>query len=178
MKKIFILLLILIGFLLFIFLFRSEIYRITTKEELTDVQKKELYNLAVHAKNNGDLPISALLVNNNEIIGKGYNTIVSDSDICGHAEINALKDAMYKTGLNTFMKMDKSGMKIISTLEPCEMCKGVLLHYNIKDVQFIKEKSLFSNLYSNYSESRYQLNKKQISSPVLLDSLSRLHPDY
>jgi len=178
MKKILILFLILTGLLLFIFLFKSEIYRIAAKAELKDEQKNELYNLALQAKTNGDLPISSLLLNNNEIIGEGYNTVVRDSDICGHAEINALKDAISKTGLNEFMKSDRRGLKIISTLEPCEMCKGVLLYYNIRNVHFIKEKSLSVNLSSSYNELRYQLNKKHISSPGLLDSLSRLHPDY
>ncbi|MDO8549958.1 MAG: hypothetical protein Q7S39_07410, partial [Ignavibacteria bacterium] len=88
------------------------------------------------------------------------------------------KDAIKKTGLNAFMKLERSGLKIISTLEPCEMCKGVLLHYNIRNVHFIKEKSLTVSLSRSYNELRYQLNKKQILSPGLLDSLSKLHPDY
>src|SRR4030066_2391646 len=176
MKKILIPFLIITLLLLFIFLFKSEIYKISTKTELTDEQKNELYNLAVLAKTNGDLPISSLLLNNNKIIGKGYNTVVRDSDICGHAEINALKDAISKTGLNAFMKLERRKLKIISTLEPCEMCKGVLLHYNIRNVHFIKEKSLSIGLSSSYYEFRYQLNKKHISSPKLLDSLNKLHP--
>ena len=163
---------------LFIFLFKSEIYRISVKPELTDNQKTELYNLALRGKTNGDLPISSLLLNKKKIIGKGYNTVVRDSDICGHAEINAIKDAISKTGLNAFMKFDRSELKIISTLEPCEMCKGVLLHYNVRNVQFIKEKSLLTGLSGSYNEFRYQLNKKHISSPELLDSLHKLHPDY
>ncbi|OGU77467.1 MAG: hypothetical protein A2V93_00215 [Ignavibacteria bacterium RBG_16_34_14] len=178
MKKILIPFLIITLLLLFIFLFKSEIYKISTKTELTDEQKNELYNLAVLAKTNGDLPISSLLLNNNEIIGEGYNTVVRDSDICGHAEINALKNAISKTGLIAFTKLERSRIKIISTLEPCEMCKGVLLQYNIRNVQFLKEKSLSVNLSSSYNELRYQLNKKQISSPDLLNSLSKLHPDY
>ena len=178
MKKILILSLILAGLFLFIFLFKSEIYRISGKADLTDAQKKELYNLALRAKNYGDLPISSFLLYNNKIIGGGYNTVTKESDICGHAEINALRDAINKTGLSAFMKLDSNELKIISTLEPCEMCKGILLHYNIRDVQFIKDKSLFSNLNRNYNEFRYQLNKQQISSPGLLDSLSKLHPDY
>lgn len=76
------------------------------------------------------------------------------------------------------MKLDRSELKIISTLEPCEMCKGVLLHYNVKNVLFIKEKSLSTGLSNNYNEFRYQLNKKHISSPELLDSLNKLHRDY
>jgi len=163
---------------LFIFLFKSEIYRISVKPELTDNQKTELYNLALRAKTNGDLPISSLLLNKKNIIGEGYNTVARDSDICGHAEINALKDAINKTGLNAFMKLERTELKIISTLEPCEMCTGVLLHYNIRNVHFIKEKSLSIGLSSSYYEFRYQLNKKHISSPKLLDSLNKLHPDY
>ena len=178
MKKTFILIFIATALLLFIFLIKSEIFKIKSKTEITDKQKIELYDLALQAKENGDLPISALLLNSNEVIGKGFNTVVRDSDITGHAEINALRDAINKIGLDKFIKIDKSEMIIISTLEPCEMCKGVILHYKIKNIQFIKDKSLFSGLYGNYNEFRYQLNKQQISSPMLLDSLSKLHPDY
>lgn len=178
LKKIFVLFLTLTGMLLFIFLFKSEIYRISIRPELTESQKKELYNLALQAKTNGDLPISSLLLVKKKIIGEGYNTVVRDSDIYGHAEINAIKDAVSKIGLNAFMKMDRNELIIISTLEPCEMCKGVLLHYNVRNVHFIKEKSFSSGLINSYNEFRYQVNKKHISSPELLESLNKLHPDY
>lgn len=178
MKKIIIALLLLLILFLFIFFFKSEIYRLSTTAELTDMQKSELYKLALRAKNNGNLPISSLLLYNNEIIGEGYNTIAGDSDISGHAEINALKEAINKIGLNEFMKMERSRIKLVTTLEPCEMCKGVFLHYNIRNVHFIKEKSFSINISNSYNEIRYQLNKKQISSPGLLDSLSKLHSDY
>jgi len=178
LKNILALLIILTSLFLFIFLFKSEIYRISLNAEITEEEKNELYNLALQAKIYGDLPISSLLLNSNKIIGKGYNTVVRDSDICGHAEINALKDAISKTGLNAFMKLERTELKIISTLEPCEMCTGVLLHYNIRNVHFIKEKSLSIGLSSSYNEFCYQLNKKHISSPELLDSLNKLHPDY
>lgn len=146
--------------------------------ELTDKQKIELYHLALQAKKNGDLPITSLLLYNNKIIGEGYNTVVRDTNICGHAEINAIKDAISKISLNAFMKLERSKLKIISTLEPCEMCEGVLLHFNIRNVHFIKEKSLYANLGNSYNKLRYQLNKRHISSPMLFDSLSKLHPDY
>jgi len=178
MKKFLSLLLILCGLILLIIIFKPDIYRLKPASHLTITQKIVLLNHAKEAKLNGDLPISSLLIYNGKIIGQGFNTVERDSDLTGHAEINALRDAINKTSLDSFMKLDGNNLKIISTLEPCEMCKGVLLHYNIKNVEFLKDKSLYSDLYRNYNEFRYELNKKQISSSDLLDSLAILHPDY
>jgi tRNA(Arg) A34 adenosine deaminase TadA len=178
MKKILLFFAIFSLLLLFIFLFKSEIYIISGEAELTNEQQNELYNLALKAKDNGDLPISSLLIENNTIIGEGYNTVVSDSDICGHAEINALRNAINKIGINRFMELDKSKLSLISTLEPCEMCKGVLLYYDILNILFLKDKSLFTSLRYNYAEFLYHLTKRKISSTELLNSLYKLHPDY
>ena len=178
MKKILLFFAIFSLLLLFIFLFKSKIYIISGEAELTNEQQNELYNLALKAKDNGDLPISSLLIENNTIIGEGYNTVVSDSDICGHAEINALRNAINKIGINRFMELDKSKLSLISTLEPCEMCKGVLLYYDIRNIIFLKDKSLFTSLRSNYAEFLYHLTKRKISSTELLNSLYKLHPDY
>ena len=178
MKKILTILLILCGLILLIIIFKPDIYRLKPDARLTITQKIVLLNLAKEAKQNGDMPISSLLIYNSKIIGEGFNTVERDSALTGHAEINALRDAISKTGLKAFMNMDRTYLKIISTLEPCDMCKGVLLHYNIRDVEFLKDKSLSSDLYRNYNEFRYELNKTQFSSPDLLDSLATLHPDY
>ncbi len=178
MKKILLTLLILAGLFLIILLFQSEIYRITPKAQLTNEQENILYNLAQQAKANGDLPISAIILYNKTIIGKGYNTVLKDSNAVGHAEINALNDAIKNFGMIEFMKMNSDSLTLISTLEPCQMCKGAISNYNIKYVHFIKEKPISNSVSTRFKDFRYQLNKKQISSPELLDSLSKLHTDY
>ena len=178
MKKFLVFLLILTGLILLIIIFKPDIYRLKPGSRLTITQKIVLLNLAKEAKLNGDLPISTLLLYNGKILGEGFNTVERDSDLTGHAEINALRDAINQTSLDSFMKLDGNNLKVISTLEPCEMCKGILLHYNIRNVEFLKDKSLYSNLHRSYDEISYELNKKQISFPDLLDSLSVLHKDY
>ena len=179
MKKILPVLLIIIGLILIAaVLFDSEIYMITRKPPLAGEHKRVLYNLAREAEKNGDLPISSVLLKDYIIIGSGYNTVVSDSNLAGHAEINALNDAVKNIGYNEFMNLDRNSLILLSTLEPCEMCKGMLLHYNIKNVQFLKEKDLTSSIENHYEEFLYEVNKKQISEGGLLDSLKILHPDY
>src|SRR5690349_20542006 len=53
-------------------------------------------DLARYAENIGEVPIGAVLVANNEIIGKGYNCPISTNDPTAHAEIIALRDAAKK----------------------------------------------------------------------------------
>jgi tRNA(Arg) A34 adenosine deaminase TadA len=119
-----------------------------------------------------------VLINDYTIIGRGFNTVVKDSDITGHAEINAINDAIHNIGFDAFMSLNRDNLIVISTLEPCEMCSGTLKHYNIKYIQFIKEKSLSSSLGKLKKEFLFQLNKKQAAGKSFLDSLKSLHPDY
>jgi len=99
-----------------------------------------------------------------------------DSDILGHAEINALKDAVEQLDLVEII--NNNDIKLISTLEPCEMCKGVLINYGINNILFLKEKSLGLNLKNSYREFSYQIKKTKILSEDLLTKLNELHPHY
>ena len=71
------------------------------------------------ALSKGNLPSGAIVVLNDEIIGKGYRLSKLD-----HAEMTALREALAK---NKFAK----AMTIYTTLEPCIMCFGAILHTSI-----------------------------------------------
>jgi len=74
----------------------------------------------------GEVPVGAIVVYNNEIIGRGQNRVLRDSDPTAHAEIVALRQA----GL-TLSNYRLTGCTLYVTLEPCAMCAGAILHARI-----------------------------------------------
>ncbi len=73
----------------------------------------------------GGIPIGAVLVKDNEIIGRGHNRRVQDGSPTRHAEIDCLEN----TG--RLSASDYQQCTLYSTLSPCEMCSGAALLYKI-----------------------------------------------
>lgn len=77
-----------------------------------------------------EVPVGAIIVNKNgEIIGRGHNDRENTLKIHGHAEINAINDAIKKT--NT-LKLTECTMFV--TLEPCPMCAGAIISSGIENL--------------------------------------------
>ena len=76
---------------------------------------------AKSALNEGEIPVGAVLVKNDEILAKGHNHRESTSDISSHAEIEVLREAGKRLGT-----WDLSGCTLYVTLEPCLMCAGAI----------------------------------------------------
>ncbi|MBI3193104.1 MAG: hypothetical protein HYZ34_01400 [Ignavibacteriae bacterium] len=139
---------------------------------------RELTRLATTALQNNDAPISALVLYRNKIIGRGFNTVIRDSNAGGHAEVNALSDVLHNYTRKDFSLLDRDSLLLVSTYEPCLMCRGAILEYNIRHVQFLKEKPILHWLREDYRTYRYQWNRMKVDPAELQDSLFRLHPDY
>ena len=82
-----------------------------------------------------DIPVGAIIVKNNEIIGEGWNTREKDNFILGHAEINAIK--MASNYLNSW---NLSDCELYVTLKPCSMCLEAIKQSRIKNVYYLLEK--------------------------------------
>jgi tRNA(adenine34) deaminase len=78
------------------------------------------------AEANGEVPVGAVVVHQNKIIGRGQNRVLRDSDPTAHAEIVALREA--GRALNNYRLEDCT---LYATLEPCAMCAGAILHARI-----------------------------------------------
>ena len=170
----FILLILTIAF----FSLHTQYYKISSEKKLISQYKRELDGLGQLAIKSKDMPISAILIYNFEILGRGYNTVLRDQDAGGHAILNSINDAIKEVGLNTFMSLSRDSIKIITTYEPCEMCKGAILEYKIKSVEFLKSKSLSYWLNEHYKELSYEFSKRKLDGAELQDSLFKLHPAY
>lgn len=92
---------------------------------------EQALKLAEMAKNKGEVPIGAVLVIDNEIIGIGANCPIESHDPTAHAEMIALRDAGHKMGN---YRLPHSTLYV--TLEPCMMCAGALVHARIEKLCF------------------------------------------
>ena len=77
----------------------------------------------------GEVPVGAVIVKDGTIVGRGHNTRETETDISGHAEINAIKDAEAKLG-----RWSLEGCALYVTLEPCLMCSGAIKQSRISSV--------------------------------------------
>ena len=100
----------------------------------------ELRTLADSAGSGGDVPVAALVIYGDSIIGRGRNTEVSEGDAGGHAEIKALTDAIRRIGSKTFRSLDRDSLVLLSTYEPCLMCEGAMLEHNVRRAWYLLAK--------------------------------------
>ena len=86
---------------------------------------------AINAFKNNEVPIGAIIVHDNKIIGRGYNQRELLNDPTAHAEIIALTSAA-----NTLESWRLEGCKIYVTKEPCPMCAGAIMNARMELVVF------------------------------------------
>ena len=158
-------------------LFQSQYYRLKPKREIPTFVKERLVSLGEKALISRDVPISSVMVYKDSIIGEGYNTVYRDSDISDHAEIIAMNQVFKKYG-NTFKDLDRSKLIIYSTFEPCEMCKGAMLHYGINNIYFEQNKSVFNQVKLTLKSLYYNWNIRRFDAKNLQEDLFIKHPDY
>jgi tRNA(adenine34) deaminase len=77
----------------------------------------------------GNPPVGSLVVLNEEVIAKAYNTAIPDLDVCAHAETVALKRAGQSLG-----HLDMTGSTLYSTGESCMICAGAIVLAGAKRV--------------------------------------------
>jgi tRNA(adenine34) deaminase len=87
--------------------------------------------LAERAEAHGEVPVGAVVVYDNEIIGEGWNHPISSHDPTAHAEIVALRDAARRVG-----NYRLPSTTLYVTLEPCAMCSGAIIHARVARVVY------------------------------------------
>ena len=91
--------------------------------------------LARHAAQQDEVPVGAVVVRDNQIVGRGFNQPIGRNDPTAHAEIMALRDAAQTLG-----NYRLPGCTLVVTVEPCTMCAGALVHARIEQLIFgVKE---------------------------------------
>ncbi len=92
---------------------------------------RQAFHLAEMAYKKGEVPIGAVVVHENRIIGKGYNQVEMLGDSTAHAEMIAIS-AANSTLQNKYLE----DCTLYVTIEPCPMCAGALVWSKIKRVVF------------------------------------------
>lgn len=88
-------------------------------------------SLAKNAEEQGEVPIGAVLVLNDELIAEGFNQSITKHDATAHAEIEAIRAAGQR--INNYRL---NNMRLYVTLEPCVMCAGALVHARVNHIIF------------------------------------------
>lgn len=83
--------------------------------------------LAARAEAEGEVPVGAVIVKNNELIAEGWNQPVQSHDPSAHAEIIAIRKA--GRVLNNYRLINTT---LYVSLEPCCMCVGAIIHARIQ----------------------------------------------
>ena len=78
-----------------------------------------------------EVPVGAVVVRDGELLGEGWNQVVSAADPTAHAEIVALRAAAKLVG-----NYRLPGATLFATLEPCTMCAGAMIHARIAQLVF------------------------------------------
>ena len=86
---------------------------------------------AERAYDDDEVPVGAVVVHKNKIVGRGHNQIEKLNDATAHAEMIALTSAS-----NHIKNWRLSECSIYVTLEPCIMCTGALLSSRIDNLYF------------------------------------------
>ena len=87
--------------------------------------------LADRAAEAGEVPVGAVVVRGDALLGEGWNCVISTSDPSSHAEIVALRDAAARV-----RNYRLPGTTLYVTLEPCTMCAGAMVHARVERLVF------------------------------------------
>ena len=78
-----------------------------------------------------EVPVGAVIVRDDEVIGRGWNRNIGLNDPSAHAEIMAMRDAGKAIGNHRL-----TGCSLYVTLEPCLMCAGAMIHARLERIVF------------------------------------------
>lgn len=92
---------------------------------------REALALARESADEGEVPVGAVIVLDDVIVGRGRNRPIAAHDPTAHAEIAALRDAAARVG-----NYRLPGAVLYVTLEPCLMCVGAMVHARISTVVY------------------------------------------
>jgi tRNA(adenine34) deaminase len=126
--------------------------------------------LAAHAEAQGEVPVGALVVLDDRVIGEGWNRPISAHDPTAHAEIVALRAAAQTLG-----NYRVNGATLYVTLEPCPMCAGAMVHARVARVVYGASDPLAGSggTVFNLLNSSALNHRARIQGGVLVDECSQ-----
>jgi len=92
---------------------------------------RQALQLAQRAREEGEVPVGAVVVDEGRVIGEGWNRPIAAADPTAHAEIQAMRAAAASV-----KNYRLTGATLYVTLEPCDMCLGAMFHARIARVVY------------------------------------------
>ena len=143
--------------------------------ELAEQWMREALIEARKAESEGEIPIGAVLLVNEKIIGRSHNSSIQLHDPTAHAEIVALRQA------GRYMKNYRlPGAVLVVTIEPCVMCMGAMIHARVDEIIYGAPDPKAGGVQSRFQlADEPQLNHKiRITSGVLEAECSAILKDF
>ena len=126
--------------------------------------------IGIHQNHGG--PFGAVIVKDNQIIGRGHNRVPSTNDPTAHAEVTAIRDACHALG--TF---NLQGCSIYTSCEPCPMCLAAIYWARIDKIYYAADKEDAANIGFDdrffYQEVNKPINQRSIPEERLLQKESQ-----
>jgi tRNA(adenine34) deaminase len=131
--------------------------------------------LARQAEAEGEVPVGAVLVKDEQILGESWNAPIGEHDPTAHAEIRALRNAA--TRLGNYRLLDTT---LYVTLEPCVMCAGAIIHARVKRVVYgaADPKTGAAGSVFNILNSELHNHRVEITSGMLESECSALLKEF
>lgn len=130
---------------------------------------------ALLASGADEVPVGALVIRDGEVIGRGFNRNLANNDPTAHAEIVALREAAARIGNHRLL-----GCTLISTIEPCAMCAGAMVHARIARLIYgaADPKAGAAGSVLNIVEHPRLNHRVEVTAGVLADRCSQLLKDF
>ena len=128
---------------------------------------------AVKAYQQGEIPIGAVLVNNEDgqVVATGFNLREQTMDATAHAEMEAIRK-----GCQALHRWRLSGCTLYVTIEPCAMCAGALVNSRIDRLVYGSNESKFGAVESIFNVVNHKLlnHRMEVVAGVLEDECRQL----
>ena len=136
---------------------------------------REALRCAKQARDAGEVPVGAVLVCNDEMIGQGWNCPISRHDPTAHAEVMALRDAAQRS-----QNYRLPNATLYVTIEPCTMCVGALVHARVARLVYGSNEPKAGVVASqtHLLESAWFNHRVQVQGGVLAEECRSLMQDF
>jgi len=127
---------------------------------------QEALDLANEAFLMEEVPIGAVLVSGNAVVGRGFNQTLSRSSVLAHAELIAIEDASKNIGNHRLVNTI-----LFSTIEPCHMCAKAIIDARISHIIFGAREQKSGSIISvdNFLESTIHNHSVSFEEGILKD---------
>ena len=132
--------------------------------------------LARQGAERGEVPVGAILVHDQQIIGQGFNEPIGRHDATAHAEIVALRDACAR--IQNYRLPSKTTLYV--TLEPCTMCIGAMIHARVDRLVYAAHEPRAGVLGSqmNLAEQPFYNHRMQVDAGLCREHSSQMLKDF